>query len=442
MKIRYTAKSDVGLKRKGNEDSYLVDKRLNLFIVCDGMGGHNAGEIASCMAVRVVREALSGAIREIERHAEGDMTQRSQVRDILKEAVREASLVVFKKGKSKKDLRGMGTTLTLMLICCERAFVAHAGDCRLYLYRSGQIHQITTDHNLVNEMIRAGRLKPEDADKVPFTNALTRAVGVYPNVEVDTLEMDLLPGDRFLLCSDGAHNYLDKETVRQGLEQDFEKRSEWFIDHANKSGGKDNITGIVIEVEDEADTSQMARIRLTFETLRQIPLFHHLAYAELVRVINVARAREVPAGTTIIQQDEEGDDLFVLLEGRVSVIKDGEVVAILKPGRHFGEMSIVDNEPRSATVKAVEKSILIRIVRADFYELLRQDSVMAVKLLWNFIQTLSLRLRSFAPRKNTLPPASREDLLQNDGLLTPKFCENDAFAQTDPGFYMIPDEME
>lgn len=436
MKLNFAARSHVGRRRTDNEDSYLVDKGLRLFIVCDGMGGHAAGEVASSLAVRVVREAVNKSRDKIQSLSDGTVSQRQALRTVLRNAVRLASLKVYRQSQSQSELRGMGTTLTLMLAAGSRAFVAHVGDSRLYLLREGKVHQITTDHSMVNQMIRAGELDPEDAPHVPFTNALTRAVGVHPDVDVDTIEVDLLPSDRFLICSDGLHNYFEGDsTLEEALARPLDDAADWLVDFACRKGGRDNITVVLIEIEDVGDTVKSARLRLTLDTLRQIPLFQHLAYAELVRVINVSRAREVPKGEVIIRQGDEGDALYIVLEGRVRVDQSGTEVAMLGPGRHFGEMSLVDNEPRSATVVAEEATLLIRIVRDDFYNLLRQDSITAVKLLWNFIQTLSSRLRAHAPEVTTVDA-------DDTGVHRSPYVGYEAYAKTDPELPPLDEEKE
>lgn len=431
MKTQYSAATDVGKKRAINEDAYLVDEQLNLFMVCDGMGGHAAGEVASAMAIEVVTDAIKKAASRIRTLAGGVGAERAELRKLLKAAVQMAGLQIYRRGKAEKEYRGMGTTLTLLLVAGPRAFVAHVGDSRLYLYRNGEPHLITSDHSLVNEMIRAGRIEPEEATKVPFTNALTRAVGVYPNVEVDTLELDLLPKDTFLICSDGLSQYLDGKKLREGFEQESADRSQWFVDYANDVGGHDNITCVVVEVGDTVDPQQTARLRLTLDAIKKIPLFQHLAYPEIVRIINVSRAREVGPDEVIIREGEEGDALFIVLEGLVTVERAGKVIATLGPRRHFGEMALVDNRPRSATIRTDKPCTLIRINRKDFYDLLRQDSVTAVKILWNFIQTMSARLRDVPVDSPSLP----DELTVEEDPYTAgeKSFDFDAFAVTDPG---------
>lgn len=432
MNIRLSARTDVGRRRKSNEDAYLVDSSLHLYVVADGMGGHAAGEVASALAVETIQDYVSTHREEIDSFSEGTPKQRQKIRKIIKDSVRKASQKIHKEARKDKDLRGMGTTVSAMLIAGGRCYVAHVGDSRIYLVRDDEVHQMTTDHNLVNEMIRAGRLDPSEAESTPFTNALTRAVGVYPAVEVDTLELELMANDAFLLCSDGLHGYFDDASIAEAWTQDLETRADWLVEFANEKGGKDNITALIVELGEMGDPEAGARLRLTIDTLHRIPLFQHLAYAELVQLINVCRAREVGPGEVLIRQGDEGDALYVILSGRVSVEKGDRMIAVLGPGRHFGEMSLVDNQPRSATVRTIDRSVLIRIVRADFYDTLKQDSVLAVKLLWNFIQTLSARLRD-ANAENLFEEYS--DTIDNE--MHPYNIDQasltDALAVTSPG---------
>lgn len=415
MELRFWASTDTGRTRDHNEDNFLVDKRLNLFVVCDGMGGHAAGEVASAVAVRTVREVISNNRAVIDRHTDSPHDHRSR-RDVLKlleYSVQEACTRIFDMAQANPDRRGMGTTCSLMLLIDRRSFIAHVGDSRIYLVRKGQVHQLTEDHSLINEMKRRGDLTEGEEFAAPYKNAITRAVGVYESVEVDTLDFDNLPEDRFLLCSDGLSMYLDDEHLAKfvGAEVDeatpkeaMRPISEGLIRFANARGGKDNITAVVVEVG-ESPHEDGDDVRLTMDTIRLIPLFHYLNYKELVRIINVTHRRTVKAAEVVVTQGETGEELHVILRGDFVVETNGKEVARLGPGRHFGEMALIDDRPRSATVRAAENGVLLTIRRPEFYGLLRKDPTMAVKLLWNFIQTLSSRLRE-APASLAIPLAS------------------------------------
>lgn len=395
MRIKASSKTDVGRKRPHNEDTLRIAEDLRLYIVCDGMGGHAAGEVASRVAAEAFEQQVRERYDELSAAASGDRDRRRYALEMLGQAAQHANHVVHSMAEENDAQRGMGTTLTAMLVVNHRAFVTHVGDSRLYLKRNDQVHQVTSDHTILNEMVRAGRVKADDARAVKHLNALTRAVGVYPNVEPETTEVDVLPGDMFLLCSDGLHNYLDGFDLLTFLEHtELETAADDLVAWANKRGGADNITVVVLSARDAAETQETLRIRLTLKTLRQIPLFQYLSFAELLKVIQVCELVERDEGVTLMAEGEYGEKLYIVVRGAVVVHTGDTEIATLTAGRHVGEMSLIDNRPRSASVSTVEKSLLIEISRDNFYELMRSDSVLAVKLLWNFIQTLTNVVRS------------------------------------------------
>lgn len=394
MKFQFAAKTDVGRKRDHNEDAFAADPALGLFVVCDGMGGHAAGEVASAMAVEKVVEGVRRQHDRICNLMKGDLPSRREAATLLGAAAHSANAAVHAAGERNASQRGMGTTLTAILLVDDRALVVHVGDSRLYLVRNGQCHQITEDHTLATELKRTGRTPEQTGATEANLAALTRAIGVYPHTDVDTLEIHLLPDDRFLLCSDGLHGYLDDFDLSTFLtHSSTESAPTDLVAHANRQGGRDNITAIAIFTEPSAETAATERTRLTFNTLRSIPLFQYLSFNELIRLIPVCQAVEVKRGASILREGEDGGDFYVVLSGRLRVHSGPRALAVLEVGQHFGEMSLVDSQPRSASVTALSDALLLRIGRTEFYDVMRQDSVMAVKLLWNFIQTLSALVR-------------------------------------------------
>jgi serine/threonine protein phosphatase PrpC/CRP-like cAMP-binding protein len=390
MKFGFAAATDVGRKRDHNEDAMFADASLGLFVVCDGMGGHAAGEVASAMAVSEVTAGLRRQLERIRNLMKGDLASRREAATLFASSAHAANAAVYAAGESNPAQRGMGTTLTALLLVDDRALVLHVGDSRLYLVRNGQSHQITEDHTLATELLRTGRTKEQTGASEANLAALTKAVGVYPHTDVDTLEIHLLPDDRFLLCSDGLHGYMDDFNLSTFLAHStLPSAPSDLIAFANRQGGRDNITAISIFTEPAADTAANERTRLTFNTLRAIPLFQYLSFNELIRLIPVCQAIEVKEGATVLHEGEESGDFYVVLSGRLRVHTGVRELAVLDAGQHFGEMSLVDSQPRSASVAAMTDALLLRIGRTEFYEVMRQDSVMAVKLLWNFIQTLS-----------------------------------------------------
>jgi PPM family protein phosphatase len=405
MELSYWAGTDVGRQRDHNEDNFLIDKKLRLFIVADGMGGHAAGEVASSITVHEVRDSLHQNRDLIERFEAGDPTvQAMEILQVLEHAVQQACSLIHKQAQAEPDKRGMGTTCSILLLCGPpsglRGFIAHVGDSRIYLVRAGQTHQLTEDHSLVNELVRRGKLKKEDIDQSPYKqykNAVTRAVGVYESVEVEQLDLDVLPGDDFLLCTDGLYVYLGDNELPPLLSankvNDIPKA---LIELANEGGGHDNITAVVVRVPAERPQTVDTRaeeFQLKLEVLKGMPLFRYLTYTELVRVMNITELREVAAGEAVIRGGEAGTEMFVLLSGAVSLHQEDAVITLLGKGDHFGEMGLVDRAPRSLSATVTEACRLLVIKRSDFYDIVRKEPGLSVKLLWSFVQVLAERLR-------------------------------------------------
>lgn len=396
--LRFWPGTDVGRVRDVNEDNFLVDKKLNLFVVCDGMGGHAAGEVASSMAARCVRDALANERQRLAELEKGEgATKRQDVLRLMETAVQTACAKVHEAGAQDESKRGMGTTLVALLIVGNRGFIAHVGDSRIYLHRQGSVHQLTEDHSLINELLKRGRLTRDQIGKVQYKNAVTRAVGVYESVEVDVFDFDVLAGDRFLLCTDGLHGYLEEsELPTLFAEVPEDALTERLIALANERGGKDNITAVVVGVpEDESGADKLAReVNLKLEILHAMPLFRFVSYQEIVRVLNITDVKSFKAGQTVVTEGDDGDELFIVLTGNVRVHSGGSFITNLGPGQHFGEMALVDKSPRSASVTAEQDSRLLTIRRKDFFDLVRKDHDVAVKLLWSFLGVLAQRLRA------------------------------------------------
>ncbi len=396
MRPNVYGKTDVGRKRDHNEDSFLVDEDMQLYVVADGMGGHAAGEVASATAIEVIKTEFTRH-KEIIRsyRPDGPEEVRHRILSLAEQAVQKACATIYQLGRNDKQRRGMGTTLSMMLFSGTGAFIAHVGDSRIYLIREGQVHQLTVDHSLINEQLKRGTITKEEARKAKYKNVITRAVGIQERVRVDTLHMDVLPFDRFLLCSDGLHGYLRSGDIEKFIEEEGEVSSlpGRYIDLANERGGKDNITVVFLEMPgDEKGAAKELRQRM--ETMRNAPLFKYLSYRELVNLMNLSWVRSVSDGETIIEEGVPGDELFLLVSGKARVLKGEQEIAQLPQGSHFGEMALFDNAPRSASITSVGPARLLVIGRKQFYNYIRKDTAAGIKLLWSFLQILTLRLRT------------------------------------------------
>lgn len=401
MKLVAVGQTDVGQKRDHNEDAFLVDDALGLYVVCDGMGGHAAGEIASAHAIQTVRRVVQENARALEQLKAEDLPEnRERVQRLVERAVQSACGEIYRMATEDTGKAGMGTTLVMMLMVGQKGIMGHVGDSRVYLNRQDQLHQLSEDHSYVAEMIKRGRMTEEEAKTSPYANVITRAVGIQESVEVDTLLMDILPGDTILLCSDGLHGYTsDKKELSTMLAVDnVNSIPPGLIHVANSRGGKDNITAIVIRAMTDgqnsaAEHARAEEVNLKLDILKKIPIFRYLTYQELVRVLNSTYVSPYQQGDVIIREGDNGEELFIVLSGTVKISSRGEHLAELGAGGHFGEMALVDHSPRSATVEATTHARMLVMQRTGFYTLIRKEPALAVKLLWSFVQGLSRRLR-------------------------------------------------
>jgi len=397
--IRFYAATDVGKVRDHNEDNFLVDKKLGLFIVADGMGGHAAGEVASAIAVRTVHEEIKREKELLEDYASGatgaNKVTPKDVVALLEHAVQRACSKIHEEARADAAKRGMGTTLSSLLVVGTQGFIAHVGDSRIYLSRGGHAQQVTEDHTVYNELIKRGKLSKEQIEKVQQKNAITRAVGVYERVEVDTLVIELIAGDTLVLASDGLHGYLETpDELSEPLKLEGDASVKALIALANERGGKDNITTVVVKVGEEGtvDAARAKRLAMKRDVLANMPLFARLTERELLRVMQAVEVREYDDGATVIKEGDKGDELFIVLDGKVRVTRGEQVLTSLGQGEHVGEMALIRSVPRSATVTAVGHAELIAIRRADFFEILRKEHEVAVKMLWQFLGVLADRL--------------------------------------------------
>lgn len=389
--------SDVGRKRPHNEDAMLVDSQLGLFIVADGMGGHAAGEVASARAIEVSKQHLA-TNRQVLKDLAANPSQanRAAAAALVEVAIQRACADIYRMAAADATKRGMGTTYVSLVLAGGKGIIGHVGDSRVYLVRNGQCHRLTEDHTLVAAQLKAGTITKEQAANSQYRNVITRAVGIQESVQVDTLVVDLLPGDTYMLCSDGLHGYLqDDEVPPLTAAVPAGELPKKFIALANERGGKDNITAVVVNIQGDAvGAEETAEAQSRMEALRKIPLFRHLTYKEQTAVLSIATTRTFPGGREIVVEGQPGEELFVVIRGRVAIEKGGVEIAELRMGGHFGEMGLIDNAPRSATVRATEPTRVMVITRSDLMNLMKRESILAVKLLWSFVQVLSDRLRA------------------------------------------------
>jgi PPM family protein phosphatase len=284
----YSGTSDTGRKRRRNEDAYVIAPPL--FAVADGMGGAQAGEVASKLAAAALGDTDSGALSGAERVAS---------------LIQEANRRVHERATADPSTSGMGTTMTVALVEDGVVTIGHVGDSRAYLIRDGRLEQLTEDHSLVNELLKSGKLSPEEAETHPQRSVITRAVGTDPDVDVDSFSIEAQEDDVFLLCSDGLTDMVTDEDILELLEKyrgDLDRATKSLVSAANLGGGEDNITVVAFRIASRSSEPDE-------DTLES-----------------------VPAVDTVVVPAEQVDDVFV------------------EPGSPEAE-AMVKREPLSPTVR-------------------------------------------------------------------------------------------
>ena len=402
MSFHFSYKTDCGKKRKLNEDFFEFDETLGLYIVCDGMGGHQAGDIASKMTAQKLKMLLKRN-SNLKGLLAGSMgaQERKKIIEILCLSIGEANKKVYEYSlqlaKQEGKSAGMGTTLVMALKTTHGVFIAHVGDSRAYLIRSKKVIQLTEDHSFVNELLRAGQISAQEALNHPQQNVITRAVGASEVVCPDVLFYELMEKDMIILCSDGLHGYFsNNDFLRYRKDHDIDSICDVMTQHALDGGGSDNITVMALEwggLNAPPEHPEDITIQNKIETLKKINLFKALTYKEITQLLEVIHITLIKDKRQILKQGDVGEDMFVILKGEVEVHIDQKKVTDLGPGSYFGEMSLIDRSPRSATIISKSVCKLMRLEREELFTLLKHEPRIGLKIFWAFLQTMNQRLR-------------------------------------------------
>ncbi|ACY17143.1 PP2C family protein-serine/threonine phosphatase [Haliangium ochraceum] len=345
MKLIAWAKSDTGMQRDHNEDSFLVDEEVGLFAVADGMGGHRGGATASRLVLEVLQEQLASVNGDIDvvakkwtSKAESTkiiaraemlseaITLDSSWRDqferaptaplgipavdpaattVIRAAAAEAGAAVYRASRDDHDLRGMGTTLTAMFYYDGRMHLVHAGDSRAYLFRDDTLEQITDDHSWIAEQVRRGKMSEEEALASNLRHVITRSVGFESKVELDAEMISVQPGDCFLLCSDGMSNYITNPEIERLMRTTWHSQvPERFIALANQRGGDDNITVVVVQVANDTDDEPSLDESLDDEPTEAA---HVVAKAQAIEDADTDGVDEAAVAAAAADSDDEAE---------------------------------------------------------------------------------------------------------------------------------------
>ena len=393
MDVQGIGRTDTGRLRPNNEDALVVDVDLGLYLVCDGVGGHAAGEVASATAVSVIERVVRDQ-RELIAQVEREPDRAAELTAMIVGAVRRACREVYDLARSDPAHAGMGCTATGLVVAGRKAAMAHVGDTRLYLVRRGECHQLSSDHTLAADLVRQGAIDAEAERGHPHSHVLTRALGPQPLVEVEALTFDVLAGDRLILCSDGLGDYIPStawlaERVASSTVEDL---PDDLIDFANAAGGKDNITVIAVGVEGGSpdDTGPIRTLELRLDILRSSFLFADLSLAQLARVLDRCETRHYDAGTVVRASGEVLDELLIVTSGTLRLsASDGRDVMV-GPGQHLGEAVVLRPRPVQSTITAVDRSTVLALDHPSLMDLVNRRPWLGVALLTSLGQRLSV----------------------------------------------------
>lgn len=389
--IRFSAQTHAGKRRSQNEDAMFANPDHGVFLVADGVGGRAAGEVASALTVATFEDHAQDLRRAVSRYAANpEWSTRNEVLELLDDVCQRASARVYDEAEATGK-EGMTTTLVAAVVGGGAAFLAHVGDSRAYLLRDGLIRQLTEDHSMVNELVRTGQMTYEEAKRSRYRSVITRAVGLYPTVQADVMSIEILPGDRLVLNSDGLSDPVKLEKIEEiACQDDVDTSTSRLIDAALDGGGPDNIT--VVMVEPEA-TPQTEAARARAQVMSELFLFAGLPFHARLRVSRICQELFFEPGQHVVKEGSIGDALYVIVQGTVRVTRAGVDLARLDTGEHFGELGLLEDQQRSASVTGASYGSAIVIRRAQLQEFCQREPALGNQILWRLMHTLGGRLR-------------------------------------------------
>lgn len=385
MMAQGVGRTDIGQRRDQNEDVFFVDNEQGIFVVCDGMGGHAAGELAARTAMETIREHFSEHRDQLDACRRGEQPIETLL-TLAEQAVSRANVKVKELAQQELKYRGMGCALTMVVTAGYQAVMAHVGHTRLYLSRGGKFAQLSADHTMLAELVRAGATALAERRKSAHATSLTRSVGLQEAVVVDTMVVDLLPGDLLLLCSDGIFRDLDDPKILSAsLTGDFDAMADVLVDEANTRGGSDNATAVVVRVlpekDEEAPVELVAEVGHQLDLLSTVPLFSILPYAQLQRIRNLGRVVRLGQDDTLIAEGDVVERMYLVLQGKLHMEQDGEHLDVLREGDTIGELNLVCKRASAVAVVAAKPSTLLAIDRRSFKKLIHRRPWLGVALL-------------------------------------------------------------
>jgi PPM family protein phosphatase len=389
MKYANYALSETGSKRTENHDAHLSDPGLGLFVVADGVIKQSAPALASKTAVEVIRSVIAGAKRSLERYTENpSYYNKTRVNFVIESAFESVSEKLKKMGEEKPEISGMTASVGLVLIVGNTAFIAHAGDVRVYVLRGHRLELPTKDHLNADE---------GDAGEA-FTGRkgkLTKWVGGTSDSPVpDIIEVELIPSDKVLIATDGLYKSINNPArITDALNSEPSRVVVNLHKRANEADQGDNMTAVFVDI-DKNNINSIEDAEKKAAALKRISLFSLLTPLELLRILKFMSVKDYKKGDKVLSEREVGEELFISVTGSFNVVKGGQKLAELEKGNFFGEMGLFNKQPRTADVYANAPSRILVMRRTDFKRLAAFEPHIACKLMWAMCQALNERLRA------------------------------------------------
>jgi serine/threonine protein phosphatase PrpC len=394
--------------REHNEDAVLKVPKVPLFAVADGMGGPGAGDIAANAVLDVLKQHADELATLNEKVAQSQSTADRLALGKLFDQVFSQSSREVQREANRLQRPGMGSTLLLATIVKDRAYIAHCGDSRAYLYRKGRLQQLTEDHTIAELHFRRGRITREEYETSPDRRVLYQVLGAGIEVDGDLAEVRLQGGDLLILASDGLPRALDEDELLPRLVAgDAKATLRRLMEGAEMAGWPDNISVIVLQLEAEDGDEDQAPIT---DLMREVFLFRDMSPPELLTIAPWFEEVVHDKGATICSEGDLVNSFYVVVSGGVRVTRGRTHLHDVKPGGHFGEMALARERDVSPTIRTLSPTKLLELSRARFLDLLRSKPELGARLALALLDAVGDRARDLSERLSAVERAARGEL--------------------------------
>jgi protein phosphatase len=380
IKLSASSQSQIGAKHLKNDDAIYSNEKEGIFIICDGVSEGGQGQFASNFVVNSIPKRLIEANQKFKNSPDSasDPDRLHEMHRILQQTFAETQTGLSKLTDADSNFKTAATTCVVLWFYKRFAILGHVGDSRAYLNRSGKLHRLTHDHVGYDELIKLG-MSEEAAQKNPMSRALTRAIGSAQINQPDFIKIEFQPNDVAFLCTDGFYTGLE----RTGKTSEFAKElaekepiSHWIENCAKLTGDDSSLVSIHFQEQDQRDLeTTLVDIKAAdrINLIQKAPLSKHLNYLQQVHIAAICEIERFKKGETVITDGDEGTWMYVVASGQLSVLKDKKVIREINPGEFFGEIALIQNSKRTATVIAKEETVLLSLTRKDLEEVFTKD---------------------------------------------------------------------